>query len=59
MRFGPSLLRQADLLATISEEPGRITRTYLTPQHREAGELIAGSVSAGRYTALTSPRSPK
>jgi len=42
MRFGPDILRQADLLATISEEPGRITRTFLTPQHREAGELIAG-----------------
>jgi hydantoinase/carbamoylase family amidase len=42
MRFGPDILRQADLLATISEEPGRITRTYLTAQHREAGELIMG-----------------
>ncbi|HEX6944720.1 MAG TPA: M20 family metallo-hydrolase, partial [Casimicrobiaceae bacterium] len=42
MRFAPDILRQADLLAGITEEPGRITRTYLTPQHREAGELIAG-----------------
>ena len=42
MRFGPDILRQADLLATITEEPGRVTRTYLTPQHREAGELIMG-----------------
>lgn len=42
MRFGPDLLRRHDLLATISEEPGRLTRTYLTPQHREAGEVIAG-----------------
>lgn len=42
MRFGPDLLRQSDLLAEVTEEPGRITRTYLTPQHREAGEMIAG-----------------
>lgn len=42
MRFGPDILRQADLLATITEEPGRVTRTYLTPQHREAGELVMG-----------------
>ena len=42
MRLAPDILRQADLLAGITEEPGRITRTYLTRQHREAGELIAG-----------------
>lgn len=42
MQFGTTILRQADVLAAITEEPGRITRTYLTPQHREAGELIAG-----------------
>ncbi|MCL4760818.1 MAG: allantoate amidohydrolase [Burkholderiales bacterium] len=41
MRFGADILRQADLLAGVTEEAGRITRTYLTPQHREAGELIA------------------
>jgi hydantoinase/carbamoylase family amidase len=42
MRFAADLLQRHDLLATISEEPGRLTRSYLTPQHREAGELIAG-----------------
>src|SRR5690606_30150814 len=36
------ILARADQLAAISEEPGRITRRYLTPQHRQAGELIAG-----------------
>ena len=40
MTFGTTILRQADELAAISEEPGRITRTYLTPQHRQAGERI-------------------
>src|SRR5512139_50961 len=42
MRFGPQILSRCDELAAISEEPGRLTRTYLTPQHRAAGERIAG-----------------
>lgn len=42
MHFGSTILEQADLLAGISEEAGRLTRSYLTPQHREAGERIAG-----------------
>ena len=42
MRFGKTILEQADILAAITEEPGRITRTYLTAQHREAGERIIG-----------------
>ena len=40
--FGPTLMERADRLAAITEEPGRITRKYLTSQHREAGELIIG-----------------
>jgi allantoate deiminase/N-carbamoyl-L-amino-acid hydrolase len=42
MHFGARILEQAELLASITEEPGRITRSYLTPQHRAAGERIAG-----------------
>ena len=42
MQFGEEILRQADVLGAITEEPGRITRSYLTPQHREAGERILG-----------------
>jgi allantoate deiminase/N-carbamoyl-L-amino-acid hydrolase len=40
VRLGRDILRQADELAAITESPGRITRSYLTPQHREAGERI-------------------
>jgi len=40
MDHGATILEQADVLAAITEEPGRITRTYLTPQHRQAGERI-------------------
>ena len=42
MRFGPDILARCDALAAISEDPDRLTRTYLTPQHRAAGETIAG-----------------
>ena len=42
MEFGDEILRQAHVLGAITEEPGRLTRTYLTRQHREAGEHIAG-----------------
>lgn len=40
MRFGPDILRQADILATFSEDAPRITRTYLSPQHRAAGDYL-------------------
>jgi hydantoinase/carbamoylase family amidase len=41
MDHGAIILEQAAVLGAITEEPGRLTRTYLTPQHREAGEHIA------------------
>lgn len=42
MRFGLEILRQADALAAFSEDPPRITRRYLTPQHRQAGNFLLG-----------------
>jgi allantoate deiminase len=42
MRFGPAILARADALGAMTEDPPRVTRTYLTPQHRAAGEAIAG-----------------
>lgn len=41
MRFGGRILDQAEILGRISEDDARLTRTYLTAQHREAGERIA------------------
>ena len=41
MRFGPSILERSEVLGAITEDPPRVTRTYLTPQHRHAGETIA------------------
>jgi len=51
MRFGPEILSRCDALAAISEDPGRLTRTYLTPQHRAAGELIAAWMRAAGMEA--------
>jgi hydantoinase/carbamoylase family amidase len=41
-RFGESILARAELLAAITADAPRLTRAYLTPEHRRAGELIAG-----------------
>ncbi len=40
MRFGPAILAQAEALASLTERPGMLARSYLTPQHRRAGERI-------------------
>jgi hydantoinase/carbamoylase family amidase len=55
MDYGSTILAQADLLAAITEEPGRITRTYLTPQHREAGTVILGWMREAGMTADFDP----
>jgi hydantoinase/carbamoylase family amidase len=40
MRFGEELMRQADTLASFSEDAPQITRTYLSAQHKQAGEYL-------------------
>ena len=46
-------LEQAELLGAITEEPGRLTRTYLTPQHRAAGnQIIAWMREAGSFERM-------
>ena len=42
MRFGDELMRQADALARFTEDPPQITRTYLSDQHKQAGEYLIG-----------------
>jgi hydantoinase/carbamoylase family amidase len=39
---GRRLLAQADELAQFTEDPPRVTRVFLSPQHRAAGEKILG-----------------
>ena len=40
--FGTAILEQADELARFTERDGMLARSFLTPQHRLAGERIAG-----------------
>ncbi len=40
LRFGPRILERSEILGAITERPGMVARSYLTPQHREAGDHI-------------------
>ena len=42
MRFGPALMAQADALARFTSDAPRVTRTYLSPEHKAAGEYLIG-----------------
>ena len=51
--FGIAILARADELAALTERPGIIARSFLTPQHRAAGEKILGWMrSAGMDAAF-------
>ena len=52
MRFGPAILERAEALAAITERPGMLARSYLTPQHRQAGERIRGWMREAGMQAL-------
>ncbi len=49
--LGAEIMRQADELAAITEEPGRLTRTFLTAEHRRAGETVIGWMRAAGMSA--------
>ena len=53
MRFGKTLMLQADRLAQFTEDPPRVTRRYLTPQHRQAGEYLIGLMRDAGMTAIS------
>ena len=40
MRFGHEIMARAETLGAITERPGMLARSYLTPEHRRAGEQI-------------------
>ena len=42
MKFGPALMQQAEALARFTEDAPRVTRTYLSPEHKSAGEYLIG-----------------
>ena len=51
MKFGTELMRQADALGMFTEDPPRVTRTYLSPQHRRAGEYLIGLMGRAGISA--------
>ena len=51
MRFGEDLMRQADVLGLFTEDPPRVTRTYLSEQHKQAGEYLIGLARRAGMTA--------
>ena len=42
MKHGTEILRQADVLATFTEDAPQITRTYLSKEHKQAGIYLIG-----------------
>src|SRR3989442_1046424 len=51
MRFGTELMRQADVLGLFTEDAPRVTRTYLSDQHKQAGEYLIGLMRRAGMTA--------
>ena len=51
MKFGPALMAQADALARFTADAPRITRTYLSPEHKAAGEYLIGLMGAAGMAA--------
>lgn len=52
---GEALLARCDALAALTEEPGRLTRTYLTPRHAEANALVAEWMTAAGMAVRVDP----
>jgi allantoate deiminase len=48
---GTEIMRRAEALAGITEEPGRLTRSFLTPEHKRAGEMVIGWMRAAGMSA--------
>lgn len=51
MQFGTDILRQADELARFSSDAPRVTRTYLSAEHRLAGDYLLGLMRAAGMDA--------
>ena len=51
MKFGTEILKQADVLATFTEDAPRLTRTYLSKEHKQAGDYLIGLMRDAGMTA--------
>ena len=51
--WADDILARCDELATASENPTDLTRTFLTPEHARANELVAGwMIRAGMVAVI-------
>lgn len=55
MKFGTEILKQADVLAAFTEDAPRITRTYLSAEHKQAGEYLIGLMRDAGMNAQFDP----
>ena len=51
MKFGTEILKQADVLAAFTEDAPRITRTYLSKEHKQAGDYLIDLMHDAGMTA--------
>lgn len=51
MKLGTEILKQAEVLATFSEDAPRVTRTYLSKEHRQAGDYLIALMRDAGMTA--------
>jgi allantoate deiminase len=49
--LGAGIMARIDALAALSESPDGLTRRYLTPQHRQANDLVGGWMADAGMTA--------
>jgi allantoate deiminase len=53
LAYGPALMARLDALARFSEDPDRLTRTFLSPAHRQAADqVLAWMQEAGMAARL-------
>jgi len=53
LAYGPALMERLDALARFSEEPDRLTRTFLSPAHRQAADQVLAWMREAGMTART------
>lgn len=51
MKFGTEILKQAEVLATFTDDAPQITRTYLSKEHKQAGDYLIGLMRDAGMTA--------
>ena len=55
MKFGAEILKQADVLAAFTEDAPQLTRTYLSKEHKQAGDYLIGLMREAGMTADFDP----